>query len=124
MTEDPLQSDSTAQPDQNGSGGWVPPPWDPPIAGTEIAHLLGALDRQRATFRWKADGLEAAGLNARIGASALTIGGLLKHLLLEEYGRHPGHADLLREAVDGRVGEDPPGDWVWPGSGSDPRPVR
>jgi hypothetical protein len=31
--------------------------------------------------------------------------------LIEEYGRHTGHADLLREAVDGRVGEDPPGDW-------------
>ena len=31
--------------------------------------------------------------------------------LLEEYGRHTGHADLLREAVDGRVGEDPPTDW-------------
>ena len=31
--------------------------------------------------------------------------------LIEEYGRHTGHADLLREAVDGRVGEDPPPDW-------------
>jgi hypothetical protein len=31
--------------------------------------------------------------------------------LLEEYGRHVGHADLLREAVDGRTGEDPPGGW-------------
>ena len=31
--------------------------------------------------------------------------------LLEEYGRHTGHADLLREGVDGRVGEDPPVDW-------------
>ena len=38
--------------------------------------------------------------------------------LLEEYGRHTGHADLLREAVDGRVGEDPPGDWTWPGASS------
>jgi hypothetical protein len=28
---------------------------------------------------------------------------------IEEYARHTGHADLLREAVDGRVGEDPPG---------------
>ena len=28
--------------------------------------------------------------------------------LIEEYARHTGHADLLREAVDGRVGEDPP----------------
>lgn len=28
--------------------------------------------------------------------------------LLEEYLRHTGHADLLREAVDGLVGNDPP----------------
>ncbi|MBM7775956.1 putative damage-inducible protein DinB [Actinokineospora baliensis] len=31
--------------------------------------------------------------------------------LIEEYGRHAGHADLLREAIDGRVGEDPPPGW-------------
>jgi hypothetical protein len=31
--------------------------------------------------------------------------------LIEEYGRHTGHADLLREAVDGLVGEDPPAGW-------------
>jgi hypothetical protein len=37
--------------------------------------------------------------------------------LIEEYGRHTGHADLLREAVDGRVGEDPPDGWR-PVSGS------
>lgn len=181
------------------------PPWEPPLAGSELEHLVGALERLRTTFRWKADGLDAAGLNLRIGASALTLGGLLKHLasvedyafsvklrgewdgenwgawgydssdesdawffasakadpperlyaawddavarsrarlaaavtdggldqlihvsnsdgqhaslrrlvcdLIEEYGRHTGHADLLREAVDGRVGEDPP--WGW-----------
>ena len=176
-------------------------PGEPPIAGSETEHLVGALDRLRTTFRWKADGLDAAGLRARIGASALTLGGLLKHLasveddvftrrlrgqrigepwesewaggedwaftsaaddaperlyafwddavarsrdrlaaalaeggpgqpvhltgpdgahaslrrllcdLIEEYGRHTGHADLLREAVDGRVGEDPPDGW-------------
>lgn len=28
--------------------------------------------------------------------------------LIEEYARHAGHADLLRESVDGLVGEDPP----------------
>lgn len=32
--------------------------------------------------------------------------------LVEEYGRHAGHADLLREAVDGRVGEDAPWDYL------------
>jgi hypothetical protein len=176
-------------------------PWEPPLAGTELDHLVGALDRLRATFRWKADDLDAAGLQIRIGASALTLGGLLKHMainedfiftrkltgeplgepweslwdgtdnweftsaandtpeqlyafwedaversrsrldvalahgdldqlvhvsspdgeraslrrlvcdLIEEYGRHTGHADLLREAVDARVGEDPPPGW-------------
>ncbi|MEH1057849.1 DUF664 domain-containing protein [Micromonospora sp. CPCC 206171] len=176
-------------------------PWEPPLAGTEVAHLVGALDRLRTTFRWKADDLDAAGLRARVGASALTLGGLLKHLavvedhmftvrlsgaplgppwdiatwdsqawpftsaaadspdelyalwdgavarsharlsaaladggldqlvhaaapdgsraslrrlvcdLIEEYGRHTGHADLLREAVDGLTGEDPPPGW-------------
>jgi Protein of unknown function (DUF664) len=36
-------------------------------------------------------------------------GGLLRHLdLIEEYARHTGHADLIRESVDGLVGEDPP----------------
>ena len=28
--------------------------------------------------------------------------------VIEEYARHTGHADLLRESIDGRVGEDPP----------------
>ena len=175
---------------------------EPPLAGTEAEHLIGALERLRATFRWKTDGLDSAGLQAKIGASSLTLGALLKHLaraedqmfstklsgapmsppwdsidwdgdsewdftsaaddtpeqlyaiwdttiersrerlnaaladggldqlvhlewpgrghlslrrlvcdLIEEYGRHTGHADLLREAVDGRVGEDPPADW-------------
>jgi hypothetical protein len=35
----------------------------------------------------------------------------LRRLLVDlhdEYARHVGHADLLREAVDGLVGEDPP----------------
>lgn len=172
-------------------------PWEPPLAGTDIEHLVGALERLRTTFRWKADALDAAGLSTRVGASTLTLGGLLKHLaavenrtfsarltaeqgepwdtggddwkvtsaagdasevlydqydfavdrsrarltdaiadggldreihswrpgrgqdslrqlvygLLEEYGRHTGHADLIREAVDGRVGEDPPHGW-------------
>jgi hypothetical protein len=28
--------------------------------------------------------------------------------LIEEYARHTGHADLLREAGDGSTGEGPP----------------
>jgi len=43
---------------------------------------------------------------AAIGA-ALTWRRILVDLV-EEYARHAGHADLLRESVDGLVGEDPP----------------
>jgi hypothetical protein len=177
-------------------------PWEPPFAGPPDVQVVAALDRLRWTFRWKADGLDSRGLGATIGASTLTLGGLLKHLaanedhkfavkafgepmpsdwddngwdtdddwefssaagdppeslydrydravarararldramadggldqpahitgpdgsvvnlrrlvldMVEEYGRHTGHADLLREAVDGRVGEDPPAGW-------------
>ena len=28
--------------------------------------------------------------------------------MIEEYARHTGHADLIREAIHGRVGGDPP----------------
>jgi hypothetical protein len=59
-------------------------PWQPPLAGTEAEHLVGALDRLRTTFRWKADDLDAVGLQTRIGASSLTLGGLLKHLARAE----------------------------------------
>lgn len=190
--------DTTASAD-----AWVPPPWEPPIDGTEAEHLLGALGRMRATVRWKADGLDEAGLRHRLPSSDLSLGGLLLHLamgeeyyvvtklrgeelvepwrsmghdgndeweftaeltaaetyaafdeavvrntrriedalaeggldlvahvddgngnhprlrrllldMIEEYGRHTGHADLIREAVDGRVGEDPDDDWTLP----------
>ena len=63
----------------------VHPPWEPPFAGTETEHLLGSLDRLRATFRWKADGLDADGLHdARRRRPRLTLGGLLKHLAVQE----------------------------------------
>lgn len=171
--------------------------WEPPVAGDEGATLLGFLERQRATFAWKSGDLNAAGLRASLGTSAMTLGGMLKHLarfeddmssewlqgqgqlppwnavdwnadpawdwrsaaddspeqlyarwrdavarsralfaaavvdggpaqraggpdspapslryillnMIEEYARHNGHADLIRESVDGRVGHDPP----------------
>lgn len=172
-------------------------PWpEPALNGDEAATWFGSLERQRATFAWKVSGVDADGLNARLGSSSMTLGGLIKHLafvedaktgefltgvwsgpwdwavlsqdqgslwasaaadspddliemwqgavrrsrrafaaataegglgsptlasfdgepvsvrrlladLVEEYARHTGHADLLREAVDALVGEDP-----------------
>jgi uncharacterized damage-inducible protein DinB len=57
---------------------------EPPIAGDEIATLLGFLDYQRATLEWKCSGVPAEGLRATVGASTMTLGGLLKHLALVE----------------------------------------
>ncbi|WP_078910441.1 DUF664 domain-containing protein [Streptomyces sp. NRRL S-87] len=175
------------------------PPAEPSSTAGEVEMLLFALDRSRAQFAWKCGGLDAAALNRPHPPSALTLGGLLKHMALveeryavdftgeapgppldvpeavsdpqwvwrsaadetpeelyglwrgaagrsraamvraladggldrpaaytawadgtpvnlrrivvdlhDEYARHVGHADLLREAVDGLVGEDPP----------------
>lgn len=172
---------------------------EPSMTAGEAETLLFALDRSRAQFAWKCGGLDAASLNRRLPPSAMTLGGLLKHMALveerytidftgeppgppldapaaredpdwawrsaaddtpeelyalwrgavahsraamakalaeggldqpakftaspsgespnlrrivvdlhDEYARHVGHADLLREAVDGLVGEDPP----------------
>jgi uncharacterized damage-inducible protein DinB len=53
---------------------------EPPLAGDEAATLLGFLDFQRATLAWKCSGLDAAGLAATVGASSMTLGGMLKHL--------------------------------------------
>ena len=53
---------------------------DPPVAGNEIDTLLGALERNRATFAWKCGDLDAAGLQARLAPSTMTLGGLVKHL--------------------------------------------
>jgi hypothetical protein len=57
---------------------------EPPFAGDEVVTLLGSLERQRATFAWKTGGLDEAGLNAKVGASSVTLGGLLKHLAYME----------------------------------------
>jgi Protein of unknown function (DUF664) len=40
--------------------------------------------------------------------------------MVEEYSRHVGHADLIRETVDGLVGEDPPGSYTLPAPGVKP----
>ncbi len=43
-------------------------------------------------------------LGERLGADGIAVRELMVHRI-EEYARHCGHADLLRECVDGRVGQ-------------------
>ncbi|GAA4354486.1 mycothiol transferase [Angustibacter luteus] len=173
-----------------------PPEWDVEsfLRGDELATALITLERDRITFAWKCADVDAEGMGRRLGASSVTLGGLLKHLawveelyfqnrlagrpsmapfdqldldgdwedwawtsaaddapddlralwvdtvhrsrealsealarggleqttpdgmslrrlladMIEEYARHTGHADLLREDVDGTTGEGAP----------------
>jgi uncharacterized damage-inducible protein DinB len=93
---------------------------EPPAAGDETATLLGFLEFQRATLAWKCGGLDAAGLQATVGASSMTLGGLLKHLAYVEddwfsrslYGRDPAPP---WDAVDWKADRD----WDWHSAAED-----
>lgn len=85
-----------------------------PVAGTEAETLLGELKRQRRLSAWKCSGLEAAGLQATLGPSVMTLGGLLKHIALveDDHFARPLLAESPGEpwsAVD--FDTDP--DWEW-----------
>lgn len=56
----------------------------PPVADDELNTLLGSLERQRATFAWKCTGVGPEGMRATVGESAITLGGLLKHMAFAE----------------------------------------
>lgn len=70
---------------------------------------LQAVDRSEAAVR---EAIADGGLDRRVlanpeGAEAFTLRRVLIDMI-EEYARHTGHADLIRESIDGLVGEDPP----------------
>jgi uncharacterized damage-inducible protein DinB len=93
---------------------------EPPLAADEVATLLGYLDYQRATLAWKARGLDAAGLRATVGASSMTLGGLLKHMALVEeswFSRrlHARDRQPPWDTVDWQA--DP--DWEWHSAAED-----
>ncbi len=93
---------------------------EPPLAADEVATLLGFLDYQRATLAWKCGGLDAEGLRATVGASSMTLGGLLKHLALVEdswFSRwlHGRDRQSPWDTVDWQA--DP--DWEWHSAAED-----
>jgi len=57
---------------------------DPDLVADELTMLTQYLDYHRATLAAKAGGLDAAGLATTVGASSLTLGGLLRHASLNE----------------------------------------
>jgi uncharacterized damage-inducible protein DinB len=70
---------------------------------------VAAVHRSRASL---SEALSNGGLNQSTH-SGMSLRRLMADMI-EEYARHTGHADLLREAVDGSTGEGPPQDFPVP----------
>ena len=94
------------------SADWdADPEWDWTSAleetGDEIRALwLDSIARSEmlATAAYEKGGLEAEAVNQPSSGGTLHLRWIMVHLI-EEYGRHCGHADLIRESIDGLVGE-------------------
>jgi hypothetical protein len=81
---------------------------DPPDQTMEL--WMAAVERSRATT---GDVLAQGGLDVRAKGVSDPQGNAPSFRrilidLIEEYARHAGHADIIRESIDGVVGEDPP----------------
>ena len=74
-----------------------------------LALWQGAVARSRALVAeaLAGGGPEQLGRYTTAGGESPSLRRILIDLI-EEYARHVGHADLIRESVDGLVGEDPP----------------
>lgn len=82
--------------------------WDWRTAGDDAPEQLysqwrEAIVRSRALFDAALDG----GPDWRGGAGLPTLR-YIPINMIEEYARHNGHADLIRESIDGLIGHDPP----------------
>src|SRR5947209_20381625 len=87
---------------------------EPPLNSDEVTTLLGFLDYQRATLEWKVRGLDAAGLRATTAASAMTLGGLLKHLsYVEQHWFSVGFYDHPKSAPWDADDWHADADWEW-----------
>lgn len=59
---------------------------EPPVAAGELKTLVGFLEYHRSTLDWKTSGLDRLALSATTADSAMTLGGLLKHMAwVEDY---------------------------------------
>jgi hypothetical protein len=80
-----------------------------PRSGDERTTLVESLRRQRLTLEIKCADLDAEAITRRsVEPSTMSLLGLVRHLAemeIEEYARHLGHVDLLRERIDGRLGQ-------------------
>ena len=83
---------------------WRTAPDDPLDELFALWHDAVARSRELTAEALAAGGLDRPARKAWADGSTPSLRWILCHLI-EEYARHNGHADLLREAVDGETGE-------------------
>ncbi len=71
-----------------------------------MAHLAGERGRVRGAVRGRSPSLDITGHydDGSGGQGSVELRSVMVHMI-EEYARHNGHADFLRERIDGRVGQ-------------------
>ncbi|GAA0035008.1 DinB family protein [Brevibacterium metallidurans] len=83
------------------------PDWDfNSAADLPPADLIAGFETACAASRTVLEGIDDldAPLSRKHHGQRLNVRWVLIHMI-EEYARHAGHADLLRESIDGRVGD-------------------
>lgn len=91
--------------------------WDtviqhPPMDATEEQMLVFGLERSRAQFAWKTGGLGAEALRRQFPPSAMTLGGLVKHLTrVEDEQREVKWLGGSLPAAWRPMADDPEWDW-------------
>jgi uncharacterized damage-inducible protein DinB len=85
---------------------------EPDPAVNEVETLRGFLNYQRATLKWKCEGLTQDQLNVCVAHSTITLGGLLKHMTFVEnewFWRWIGDNDRLEPWLSADFANEP--DW-------------
>ncbi len=94
---------------------------EPPLEGDEPATILGFLDFQRATLAWKCRGLGDDQLRVALPPTAMTLGGMLKHMAYVEdywFTQVVGGQSIPEPWAGADLEADP--DWEWHSALDDP----
>lgn len=93
---------------------WASAPWDEDkdwdmtvAAGMSFDALVAQYETSTARSRAVMDGipdLDQLAVRTRRGGQDISVRWIIVHMI-EETARHAGHADLIRESIDGQVGD-------------------
>jgi uncharacterized damage-inducible protein DinB len=83
------------------SEGWLVAPED---SVAELTARLAEIAGRTEAVASQAELTERARLGGRFSSGPPTLGWILAHLL-QEYARHVGHLDVVRELIDRQIGE-------------------